>query len=165
MWICCGKSALLNTIWLEGPKCALQAQVLVSASDYLYNGASLMEMYECPPGLCAIKRLTGLQWQPRIFWRNFCNYFLVACICILWKMHSQFRPIFTCIDHFSLVHVFVKTNMISNVHLIVTNIQMWKDLGIYLHDWPRLTPLCEVMHNKGKLFPKQLPPFKLIIST
>ena len=37
-------------------------------------------------------------------------------------------------DHFGLV--FVKSNMINNIKLIVTNIQMWKDLGLSGPDWP-----------------------------
>ena len=32
--------------------------------------------------------------------------------------------------------VFVKSNMISNTKLIVTNLQMWKDLGLSGPGWP-----------------------------
>ena len=44
-------------------------------------------------------------------------------------------------DQYSLVLiifnlVFVKSNMISNIKLIVTNIQMWKDLGLSGPGWP-----------------------------
>ena len=62
----------------------------------------------------------------------------------IWKSHKgptwaleayiAFVSIFTCIDHLGLVAV--KSNMISNIKLIVTNIQIWKDLGLLGRDWP-----------------------------
>ena len=53
-----------------------QAQVLFTA--FVVENQMLLHsgnMYTCPLGLCAIKCLSGLQWQLGIFLCNCCNYF------------------------------------------------------------------------------------------
>ena len=61
---------------------------------------------------------------------------LVTCVAFkrLWKMCEQFRPIFTCIGHFSLV--VVKSSMTSYIHFIVTNMRMWKNMDLLGPCWP-----------------------------
>ena len=157
--ICCEKSAPSDIgikAWLKIPKWASQAQVLFSASDCLCcwppNGTLLKDnVYMSSRTVCHKESnwsamttgnilcdwsTSGLKW-PRFEnhtkgqagpWRH------TLLLYRLWKMYYQFRSIITCIDHFGLV--FVKSNMISNIKLIVTNIQMWKDLGLSGPGWP-----------------------------
>ena len=59
----------------------------------------------------------------------------LQCFCIFYeKCAINFDPYSLVLITFGLV--FVKSNMISIIHLIVTNIQMWKDLGLSGPAWP-----------------------------
>ena len=143
--------------WPKGPNWASQAQVLFSASDCLCcwqpNGNSLKDNV-CHPGLCAIKSPTGLQWQLEIFLMQLLQVLLdsngqdlkitqranlglrcVHCFCIVYeKCTIHFDQYSLVLIMFGLV--FVTSNMISNIKLIVTNIQMWKDLDLSGPGWP-----------------------------
>ena len=57
------------------------------------------------------------------------------CFCFVYeKCTINFNPYSLVLIIFGLV--FMKLNMISNINLIVANIQMWMDLGLSGPDWP-----------------------------
>ena len=79
----------------------------------------------------------------------------LRCFLTLWKMCEQFRPIFTCIGHFSLV--VVKSSMTSYIHFIVTNMRMWKNLDLLdpcwpfvwgYKSWPLNRKYCKIHHGR-----------------
>ena len=96
----------------------------------------------CHPGLCAIKYPTGLQWQPGIILMQLLQLLLdsngqdfkltqkanlglrgLHCFCMVYeKCTINFDPYSRVLISFGLV--FIKSNMISNINLIVTKIRM-----------------------------------------
>ena len=57
------------------------------------------------------------------------------CFCLVYEKSTiKFDPYSLVLIIFGLV--FIKLTMIINIDLIVTNIQMWKDLGLSGPGWP-----------------------------
>ena len=112
-------------------------------------------MYTSHPGLCAIKSPTGLQWQPGIFLMQLLQVVLdsngqdlkiiqranlslrgIHCFCIVYeKCTINFDPYALVMIIFGFA--LVKSNMISTIKLIVTNIlRTWTSQA-------QVGPLCE----------------------
>ena len=159
----CWKKTPLSDIgikaWLKGPKWVSQAQVLFSAPDCLCcwqpNGTSLKDnVYMSSRTVChkesnwsamatrnifnaiAASILLDSNGQDlKITQRANLGFRGMHCFCIIYeKCTINFDPYSLVLITFGLI--FVKSNMISNIKLIVTNIQMPKDLGLSGPSWP-----------------------------
>ena len=138
--------------WLKGPKGASQAQVLSSASDCLFcrqsNGTSPKDnVYMSSRTVChkvsnwsamatrnifdAIAASTSGLKRPRFLKSHKGPTWVlkgIHCFCIFYeKCTINFDPYSLVLIIFRLV--FVKSNMISNINVIVTNIQICIQLG------------------------------------
>ena len=123
------------TVGLTGPARSLSVPLglLVDNQMVLHS----MKTYTCHPGLCAIKRLNWsaivtrnilMQLIQHLLASNGQTWALEAYVAFVYEICKiNFDPHSFVRISFGLV--FIKVSMISNIHLITTNMQMWKDLG------------------------------------